>query len=158
MTPVLGLHSLTTLTHAGPFCKNGGKFYNSFHLSLILKPEPCTEDGKLCCLLWLEHSPPHSITSSPAFCTSLPKLDCPETGAVDQNGLKIHFIFFSCSPCSFSLYIFIQVNTSNHTTESTPGYLEISSASGINPKLFSLASGRLFRQGQKAVTFSPKIS
>lgn len=46
----------------------------------------------------------------------------------------------------------------NYTAESILGCFEISSANRINPNLFTLASGRLFRQGQRTATFFTKIS
>jgi hypothetical protein len=48
-------------------------------------------------------------------------------------------------------------NEPKHRTESILGCFEISFASVINLNLFSLALGRLFRQGQKAATFFTKI-
>lgn len=41
--------------------------------------------------------------------------------------------------------------------ESAIGWFEISSAHGINPIVFTLISGRPFRQGQRAATSSPKL-
>jgi hypothetical protein len=43
-----------------------------------------------------------------------------------------------------------------HTAQSVLGYLEISSANLINPKLFSLVSGRFLWEGQKAATVFAK--
>lgn len=55
------------------------------------------------------------------------------------------------------LYIFIRVTTNIHMTVSILGSFEISSANGTNLKHFTLASGRLFGQGQKADTSFTKI-
>lgn len=49
-------------------------------------------------------------------------------------------------------------NSSTHKTESIVGCSEIYLAIRINPKLFTLVSGRLCRGGQKAVTFFTKMS
>jgi hypothetical protein len=45
----------------------------------------------------------------------------------------------------------------NHRTKFILGCLELSFASAINLNLFTLVSGRLFRQGQKATTFITKL-
>lgn len=57
--------------------------------------------------------------------------------------------FFTCSTCSFSLYIFIRVTINNHKTESTLDCFRIPSSNVIYP---------LFRQRQKASTLFIKIS
>jgi hypothetical protein len=45
----------------------------------------------------------------------------------------------------------------NQRTKSLLGFFEASFVNAINTNLFTLASGRLFRQGQKAATFFTKI-
>jgi hypothetical protein len=46
----------------------------------------------------------------------------------------------------------------NYRTESMLVFFDISFVSAINLSLFTLTSGRLFRQGQKAATLFTKIS
>jgi hypothetical protein len=45
----------------------------------------------------------------------------------------------------------------NQRTKSLLGFCETSFVNAINPLLFTLASGKLFRQGQKVATFFTKI-
>lgn len=57
---------------------------------------------------------------------------------------------------SFWLEMYIRVTTNSHSTESIWDCLEMSSTNTINPKLFNLASGRYFGQGEE--TFQQSIT
>ena len=72
--------------------------------------------------------------------------------------LKLYISYFSCLTWSFLLLMFIRVNANSHITESVLGFFQTSSANRICRKLFTLASGRLFRQGQKAATFFTELT
>ena len=56
--------------------------------------------------------------------------------------LRLFILYFSLQLPPFLLYICLRVTTNNHMTESIWGYLEISSANAIKPKLFNLSSDR----------------
>jgi hypothetical protein len=62
-------------------------------------------------------------------------------------------VFLTGLLCLFRL-LFIRLN---QRKKSLFGFLETSFVTAINLSLFTLASGRLFRQGQKVATFFTKI-
>lgn len=102
----LQLHSVGSIViHAGKSLLH----FQHQYLSLVMEEESITtffcpwverqnhvaKPSKFFCLLSLEHSLCFSIVSSPAFYSGwfplLPKLSCPESGSVDQAGLKLKY-------------------------------------------------------------------
>jgi hypothetical protein len=67
------------------------------------------------------------------------------------------FYTFSCSATSFSLEIFIRMNTTTQMKDSLPGYFEISFAN-MTKSEFKFSLWHIFRQVQKAATFFPKTT
>lgn len=66
-----------------------------------------------------------------------------------KNSAPFYWVFllphmFPCSACSFSLCIFISLNSSNHSRVYSRLCFEISSTRGISPKLSTWASGSFF--------------
>lgn len=71
---------------------------------------------------------------------------------------NLHFVIYPAQLAPFHYKSPVMLTLVTTKQSLYQAIFEISSADTINPKLFSLASGKLFGQGQKAATYFTKIS